>query len=304
MNRRFINRTLGQAGSAHLVIPLMLVVMLAVGLMGYHVMKTSHADSVTPASSAVAAVVTKKPFMIPLFDYTAADWSSACTKTGNTGSFIIANAGNPGGPGTIKDPHWSTNIGYCKTAKTGVLGYVDTNYCKVSLATAEAQVSAWYTWYQANGITGIMFDRTDNPANPASVTDCLSGTKSATSYYQTLAQFVHKKALAQTVVYNFGVSPATNWAFASTTAALNADTIITFENTYAVYTTWKAPTWEASYSAKHFALIAHHNSGTGQPATFCTSSAAKNLGYVYTTSLASYTTLPPATFFASEIAKC
>ncbi len=159
-------------------------------------------NAVTPS-----APLTRAAFLLPLYDYFSADWSSACGDLSGTSSFVVADIGDPGGPGTSSSAVWATNIGYCGSKGVSVLGYVDTGYCTVPLATAESQVVSWYQWYGADGIKGIFFDEVDNPVNAASAADCLLASTSATSYYETLASFVHAEASGQTVAYNFGTNP-------------------------------------------------------------------------------------------------
>ena len=228
--------------------------------------------------------------MLPLYDTSAADWSTACSGLAGTHSFVVADIGNPGGPGTAENPGWASNIADCGNAHVGVLGYVDTGYCQVPLATVESQVDQWYSWYGTDGLSGIFFDEAANPSNPSAGSDCLSRTTSAISYYQSIAAYAHGKAAGQTVTFNFGVNPASSWPLSSSNTALNADIIVIFEDTYGEYVDyggsgapWSPSAWEAGFGAQHFSILAYDAAGAGQPAAFCATVSGQNIGNVYVT---------------------
>ncbi len=273
----------------------------------------------TGTASAASNTVTPEPpvtrsaasFLVPLYDSSGADWSTACTGLTGTGSFVVADIGNPGGPGTAASSAWASNIGDCGTAHVGVLGYVDTGYCQVSLATVESQVDDWYAWYGTDGLSGIFFDEADNPSNPGATSDCLSKSSSAVSYYGTIAAYVHSKATGQTVTFNFGVNPVSSWPLSNTVSGQNADIIVIFEDPYSDYVdyggsgvAWSPASWEAGYGAKHFSLLAYDASGTGLPGAFCSSVSSQNVGNVYVTPTAGWESLPPSAYLESELADC
>jgi hypothetical protein len=274
------------------------------------VLALSPISPVMAAPSLSATTISKPAFLVPLYDISGSDWSTACSALGGTASFVIADIGNPGGPGTSKSSTWTTNMNYCLNAGTSVLGYVDTAYCQASLTTVESQVDSWYTWYKANGISGIFFDEVANPPNPTATSSC-SGKSSATTYYQRLATYVHQKAAQQTVVYNFGVNPVSAWSLNSSTTNANADIIVTFEDPSSDYTNyggsgaaWKPSAWEASYPARRFSALLYDASSSTSLSPLCSAVAGQNIGYVYITPNSSYTSLPPATYFSTELRAC
>jgi hypothetical protein len=81
----------------------------------------------TPVTPPPPPAGTKPAFLVPLYDSSSADWLSACTGLSNTDSFVVADIGNPGGPGTSASSTWASNIADCGTSGVAVLGYVDTD---------------------------------------------------------------------------------------------------------------------------------------------------------------------------------
>jgi hypothetical protein len=253
---------------------------------------------------------TTSALLVPLYDSSAADWSETCSALTSTNSLLIADIGNPGGPGTSASSAWATNIDYCGVAHVGVMGYVDTGYCQVPLATAEGEIDSWYAWYGADGISGIFFDEADDPSNPNATSDCLSHTSSAVSYYRTLAAFAHAIAAGQTVTFNFGENPASNWALSSTVAGQNADIAVVFEDTYSNFLDygsgqpWSPAAWESAYGAQHFSVLVYDTSGPDQPAAACAALAGQNVGYGYFTPNSGWTSPPPVQYLVSEVTDC
>jgi hypothetical protein len=263
-------------------------------------------NPVTPVAAPVRAAAA---FLLPLYDSSSADWLSACTDLAGTNSFVVADIGNPGGPGTSVSPTWASNIADCGTSHVGVLGYVDTGYCQVPLSTVEGQIDAWYSWYGPDGVDGIFFDEADNPSNPTSTSDCLARSSSAVGYYQTIAAYVHAKAAGQTVTFNFGVNPVSSWPLASTVAGQNADIIVIFEDPYSDYvdyggSAWAPTAWEADYAAQHFSLLVYGANGPNLPSAFCSAVSSQNVGMVYITPSSGWVTLPDSAYLSSELAEC
>ncbi len=267
-------------------------------------------NAVTPEPTPTSPAPATSRLLVPLYDSSAADWQQTCGALAGTDSLIIADIGNPGGPGTSASPAWATNIDYCGAAHVGVMGYVDTGYCQVSLATAEGEIDSWYGWYGADGISGIFFDEADDPSNPTSTGDCLSRTTSAVSYYRTLAAFVHAVAADQTVTFNFGVNPISNWALSSTVAGQNADIAVVFEDPYSDFldygsgVPWSPATWESAYGPQHFSVLVYDTGGPDQPAAACSALAGQNVGYGYFTPNSGWTSPPPVAYLDSEVADC
>jgi hypothetical protein len=280
---------------------------------------SGRSNQVTPAPPVTTPPVSTPPVttsgatshLLPLYDSSASDWLQACSTLSGTDSFVIGDIGDPGGPGTSESTSWAANIGDCGASHVGVLGYVDTGFCQVPLATAESEVDEWYSWYGADGLSGVYFDEAVDPADPSAIADCLSQTTSAVSYYGTLAAYVHEKATGQTVALNVGANPVSNWPFSSTSADQNADIVVIFEDPYSEYldyggsgAAWSPAPWETGYSAQHFALLVYDATGASQPAAACSAIALQNVGYAFITPEASWTSLPPAQYLAGESTDC
>ena len=277
-----------------------------------------NARGVGPASAPSNAVTPRMPsgqgpatFLVPLYDRSTADWQTACSDLANSTSLVVADIGNPGGPGTTADPTWSTNIAQCGGTHVGVLGYVDTGYCQIPLSTVESQVNSWYAWYGAVGLSGIFFDDAASPANPSATSDCLSQSSSAVAYYRAIAAYVHGIAVNQTVTFNFGVNPVSSWPLSSTVPAQNADVAVIFEDPYVDYVdyggsgvAWSPAPWESGFGPQHFSVLVYGATGSGQPNTFCSAVAQQNIGKVYVTPTSGWISLPPAAYLSSELTAC
>ena len=243
-------------------------------------------------------------FLVPLYDESTADWSRACSGLRGTDSLTVANIGNPGGPGASPSSTWTANLRACSDDHVNVLGYVDTGYCQVPLATAEGQIDSWFHWYGAAGLRGIFLDQVSNPPDPAAQSDCLAETSSALRYYRTLASYVHAKAGGTTVVDNFGLNPLTDWALSGGSENQRADIVVTFENSSMAYASWLPAAWEASYPANNFSVLVDSASSADQPASFCAAVAKQHVGYHFASPFASWNSLPPSGYFSSEVAQC
>jgi hypothetical protein len=226
--------------------------------------------------------------LIPLYDNgNTADWTTACSQVNGSGggSWIIADVDEGAGPGPAAVPAWAKIISNCyKYGRASVIGYVDTDYGQISIATVESQINAWYSFYPGN-IAGIFFDR---------ASDTIPGTTTSNeTYYRTLDSYVHKNHGGNDeVVLNYGASPGSGWMFNSSNAN-NADIVVTFESDYDTYTTWTPAAWQASYPASDFAALIYNTgeSTAAQPASACGSLAQQNIGYVYVGTW--YDVLPP-----------
>jgi hypothetical protein len=224
---------------------------------------------------------------------------------------VVADIGDPGGPGTSASISWAQNLSECGNARVGVLGYVDSGYCQVPLATVESQINNWYDWYAGVGLDGIFVDEAANPVSPTSHADCLSGTTSAVAYYQAIAAYVHSEGLDETVTLNFGANPVSGWALSSDIAAQNADILVIFESPYSEYVNyagsgqpWTTAPWESSYPARDFSVLVYDASGASLPGSFCVAVAEQNVGFAYVTPYNGWFTPAPNAYLASELNDC
>jgi Spherulation-specific family 4 len=265
------------------------------GLASARVVPGVAAASAVKASASAAASTKSQDELIPLYDNAnAGDWTQACSTVNGAhgGSWIIADVDQGLGPGPAPVPAWASVIDNCYNyGRASVIGYVDTDYGQISIATVESQIKAWYSYYPGE-IAGIFFDRAN---------DTIPGTTTSNvSYYRTLDSFVHKNhGDNDEVVLNYGASPGSGWMFNSTNAN-NADMVVTFESDYDTYTTWTPAAWEASYPASDFAALIYNTgeSTDPQPASACGTLAQQNIGNVYVGTW--YDVLPP--YFSSFLA--
>lgn len=257
------------------------------GSAGVAAARTAPGQAVTVAKAAATTAKSQNE-LIPLYDSAnAADWTQACSTVNGAhgGSWIIADVDQGLGPGPAPVPAWASVISNCyNSGRASVIGYVDTDYGQISIATVESQIKAWYSYYPGD-IAGIFFDRAN---------DTIPGTTTSNvSYYRTLDSFVHKgHGDNDEVVLNYGASPGSGWMFNSSNAN-NADMVVTFESDYDAYTTWSPAAWEASYPASDFAALIYDTgeSTDPQPASACGRLAQQNIGNVYVGTW--YDVLPP-----------
>jgi len=222
--------------------------------------------------------------LIPLYDKgNQADWTAACsqTNTSGAGSWIIADVAEGQGVGSERVASWASLLEGCHSyGRAGVIGYVWTNYGRASIASIESQVDAWYSYYPGD-IAGIFFDGVSD--------DVPETSTSNQGYYRTLAAYVHTHhGSGAEVVFNFGTNPDSGWMLEST-AANNANLVVTFEGSYDTpgedpYTSWAQAPWEGAYPARDFAALVYnapYEAATAQPASACSSLARQNVGFVY-----------------------
>ena len=261
------------------------------------------------ASGVQAATVQHHNQLIPLYDSPsdasfASDWQNACSQSygGRGGSYVIADPQPGAGPGAGPVKAWSSVIANCyASGRASVLGYVDTDYGRRSIASVEQDINSWYAYYPHN-IAGIFFDQ---------VSDTRPGTATNNkAFYQTLASYVHQhEGHNDEVVFNFGDNPSSGWMLAGSTVK-NADIVVTFEGSYNdpglnPYTAWKQASWEKAYPASDFAAMIYDAENPTYAAansylTACSSLNSQRLGYVYVGDW--YETLPP--FWRSFLNAC
>jgi hypothetical protein len=249
--------------------------------------------------------------VVPLYDSNSADWSSTCATLGSSNSFVVADIGDPSGPGPYVDPTWASNFSGCQSAHVGVLGYVDTDYCQTPLATVESQVDSWFHWYASVGVDGIFLDEVASPNSPTSRSDCLSGTTSAVTYYESIAAYVHAEGVNETVTFNYGTNPVSAWALSSRISSQNANILVIFESPYSEYVNyansgrpWSTLAWESAYSPSHFSVLVYDATGASLPAAFCSAALQQRIGYAYSTPNSGWATPAPSSYLQGELSNC
>lgn len=220
------------------------------------------ASTTFPMGNADTSTVQK--IIVPLYIYpTLAGWTNYYTTSPKTG-IVIANPNN--GPDVAQNSDYVTGIAGMHTNGIAVIGYVHTRVTPGgafrALATVQAEVDSWYSFYS---IDGIFFDQADS-----------IGAATEVAYFTSLYNYVRTKNSRNLVVLN----PGTN---ASEAYASVSDIICTSENTYSTYSgSYIVDAWTRKYPASKFCHIVH----TCTPANY---EAAINLtknnraGWVYVT---------------------
>jgi Spherulation-specific family 4 len=194
---------------------------------------------------------------IPAYFYPGAYWTAAMAAEPGIG-IMVANVNS--GPGTSVDPNYSAAISQARAAGITVYGYVHTSYGQRSLATVEAEINAWKSFY---GVTNIFLDEA-------------ATTSSTLSYYQTLTAYVHQSAGSETII-NFGTIPPQSQMSAG-------DIAVTFEGSYSTYQSTVFPSWVSSFAPSRFYNIIYSVPGQTAMSQVMNEAAANHVGYVFATS--------------------
>ena len=255
------------------------------------------ATGVSPASAGAGPQKIAVPAYFPPGGY----WTQLGRLAGNA----VAVANPNSGPGSSFDQSYADAISAAHNAGVKVLGYVDTGYFgfppnnrrtrsgETSAAAwtsqAEGDVDAWYGYYGGSGLDGIFFDD--------ALADCGSGNAHV-SLYITLRDHVKQHADA-TVVDNPGGSVEQCYTSA-------ADTLVTFEGTYASYVNWSPPAWESSASPGRLWHLVYDTPDENSMTNAIALSKARNAGYVYVTpdnGSNPWDTLPTGSYWTSEVSQ-
>ncbi len=195
---------------------------------------------------------------------------------------VIVNPSS--GPGASEDPLYTAQIEACQAAGINCYGYLATTYGAKSAVDVNAEVDDWYAFYP--DINGIFFDE-------------VSTDEADILYYQTARAYVISVAGPGfgKVVLNFGTEPDEIYMS-------NADICVTFEDTYANYLNYVAPTWGASYSPDKYWHMVHTCPLADMP-NCVTLTKNNRAGVVFITSdiMANpYDTMPVAAYYTAEAA--
>ena len=169
---------------------------------------------------------------------------------------VIVNPNN--GPGTAVEEAYDDVIGMLRTSGAKLFGYVYTSYGARNVTKVVDDARRWVSLY---GISDGFF--VDEQAN----------TEDKVAYYTDLYQQLKSILPNGVVMTNPGAS--TTSSYLST-----ADTIMAFENSYAVWTSSASdtPAWLKSEADARFAAIVHSMPNTGA-AVFSAVTLANTRGY-------------------------
>ena len=151
----------------------------------------------------------------------------------------------------------------------------------MSIATAEANISLWKSFYN---VTNIFLDEA-------------SSTAAQESYYQTLTAYVHQQTTGSLTILNAGDVPDQSYMNAG-------DIIVTFEGTYSTYQATTFPSWLSSYPAGRFYNIVYDVPTVANMTSVLSQAAKDDVQYIYATNQNlpnPYGALPtPSTYLPAE----
>jgi hypothetical protein len=236
---------------------------------------TVTAEPVTTLPSPTAVKTHKFSLMIPAYFYPGVYWDRLI-QDGKAGDIVIANPSN--GPGTSKDPLFTSVFQQANNKNIKVAGYIITRYGTLDIAIVKNEIDQYFNLY---GITNLFFDE-------------VSAETSEIPYYRDLYQYVKQRG--GLVILNPGAIPDELYMSIS-------DIVMVVETTNSNYIRKSFPTWIAKYPASRFA---HLIFSTPEEASAQAIGLAKrwNAGYVYVTNddvPNPFDTLPP--YWSQEIAQ-
>jgi hypothetical protein len=245
--------------------------LLLAGCTGVSQFAGKAASTTTTTTGSTTTTSTCQSIAVPIYiypSYLGSGWNTAISDAPfnpKVKRILIMNPDS--GPGTAANSDYQNIVATVHKAGGLVYGYVYTNYGAVAIASAEAQVSQYKTWY---GVDGIFVDATS------------ALTPLASTYYQPLANYITSNISGGGVMLNVGTYPDPSYA-AITVPASSALTINVFEDDYATYASAGGiPAWATGYPASLFVNIVY-NTSAAQLANALTLSVQRNVGTVYFT---------------------
>jgi hypothetical protein len=167
---------------------------------------------------------------------------------------VIVNPHN--GPGDYKDQDYVLQIQRLQSAGILVLGYIYTDYAKRSNSSIYADIRAYKSWYNING---IVFDEMSNKPGHE-------------SYYKSLSDYAKYEGL------NFTIgNPGTDTleSYIGT-----VDNIIIYENNSLPSIQYLDDSWYSKYDKKNFSML---STGINELNTMYVGAATNYVGYMYIT---------------------
>lgn len=187
-----------------------------------------------------------------------AEWDRWAACTAREVSWIIANPGSPGGPGTFTDTNYVAAIAACQAQGIGIFGYVDTNFAARSAALVQADVDSWKTFY---GINDIFLDNVSS--GPADL-----------AYYTTQTNYVRSTHAGAKVMLNHGTDADIGYVAIS-------DIQCTFEGTFTTYQTWvPAQAWEMGCDASRICHLVYSCGSNADVDATIAQARRQNVGHV------------------------
>ena len=181
----------------------------------------------------------------------------------NASSTAVVTVNPNSGPGSSVNSDFTNNINALRAQGIKVLGYVNTSSGGVltPIATVEAQIDSWYSYYV---IDGIHFDTaiTSHPNLP---------------YYQNLWTYVQSKdAVRNYVLTNSASIPAEEYM-------PYANTYCVFEDVQANFSRFVGQSYMKNYASSKFMAIVLNVTSTAQVDSDMKTLTSANVGLVYLT---------------------
>jgi hypothetical protein len=195
--------------------------------------------------------------IVPLYTYPSdSSWTAiVAAKAAHPRVRVVAIVNPDSGPGASRDDAFTTGIAKLRAVGIEVIGYVATGYTSHTVASMEAEIDTWKSFYP--GIGGIFFDEQANKVL-------------AVQYYKTLSEYAKAQGLAYTVG-NPGTD--TDESFVSL-GALDTELIYESKGLPALASLGG---WHAKYAPSNFGVIPY---GAAFDAAFV-ASARKLVGFIY-----------------------
>ena len=214
----------------------------------------------------------KLKILIPLYIYPDLHqddsfWKAVAEAQSHVDITAIINPHN--GPlHDISDPRYKDyqkGLQALRDAKVTILGYSPTNYTKREKHKIQADID---TYVQHYDIDGIFFDEAANTAEHK-------------NFYAQLATYIRTKTNLKLIMLNPGVATAPAYVDAQHSIA---DTVVTFEQTYAHWTQVPGPPpWTQTLTASRFALLVHTAPNITAMKRAIDLGASHHYGYIYIT---------------------
>jgi hypothetical protein len=239
----------------------------------------SGADGGDAADASSVDAGTAAGTIVPLYtDPGDSSWTAiVAAKRAHPTVHVVAIVNPNSGPGASQDAAYTGGIGTLEAAGIQVIGYVATGYASHTVASMEAAIDTWRTFYPA--IEGIFFDEQSDKAADV-------------GYYQTLSQYAKAHGLPYTVG-----NPGTDTAEAYVQMGA-LDTMLIYESKGLPSVT-SLGGWHTKYAPANFGVIPY---GAAFDAAFVREARA-SVGYIYIQSddlPNPWDTLPP--FFGDLLA--
>jgi hypothetical protein len=201
--------------------------------------------------------------LVPAYFYPSNDpnlsfWDEM-TAAASQGVGITAIMNPNSGPSTAENSDYTNAVSAFRAAGGKVIGYVPTGYGARDASLVLADVSAYKSFYQ---IDGIFLDEMHNIA-------------SELTYYESLRTGISGIDVNYKVFGNAGTNTLEDYMH-------TADVLVTFENQTG-YTAYTPDSWTGNYTANRFAHLLYNVGTAADMQAAITLAASRNVGYIYVT---------------------